>query len=102
MPSVGPGVDLRKLSQLDRRGPFILGLTGPSRFVLDQYFESQQSVLILLWPEGATGINVYWPNSKFTGHRPVVKWTHVGPIYIGLSNISIGDPWVLMVLTALI
>lgn len=102
MPSVGPGVDLRKLSQLDRRGPFILGLTGPSRFVLDQYFESQQSVLIFLWPDGATGINVYWPNSKFTGHRRVVKWTPVGPIDIDLSNISIGDPWVLMVLTALI
>ena len=94
---VGPGVDLRKLSQLDRRGPFILELTGPSRFVLAQYFESQQSVLIFRWPDGATGINVYWPNSKFTG-----QWTPVGPVYIGLSNISIGDPWVLMVLTALI
>jgi len=67
MPSVGPGVDLRKWSQLDRRGPFILGLTGPSRSVLAQYFESQQSVLKFLWPDGATGINVYWPNSKFTG-----------------------------------
>jgi len=43
MPSVGPGVDLRKWSQLDRRGPFILGLAGPSRRVLAQYFESQQS-----------------------------------------------------------
>jgi hypothetical protein len=62
MPSVGLGVE-HEVNQTEGV-LFILGLIGPSRFVLAQYFESQQSVLTFLWPNGATGNKLYWPNSS--------------------------------------